>query len=237
MIEPLLKIYAGNLSSEEKQWNHICKNQIRGLQDFQPPTVSEKIAAPPEELCWFTSQQYGRIVKSCLAKRMLELSICITRRAGNKILLGTKRVNTGNVASIFPCIILKGQFKSAQGLIKQPPKVTGRGACISCRGCWYSRFSGMAQPGFWHSYIESCLQYSTELEFSLAWSVSTFTPTVLKEFPICFFPLIREPLEHNRAFWDVQQALKFYWVRRGAGYFDPLGRQPSTSQMKLQAGQ
>lgn len=131
------------------------------------------------------------------------------------------------------------EFTSTQGLIKQLPKVRGRGACISCRVCCYSRFSGMArpQPGVWHSYIESCLQYINELEFSLAWSVSTFTPTVLKEFPICFFPLIREPLGHNRAFWDVQQALKFCWVRRGEGYFDPLGRQPSTSQMRLQAGQ
>lgn len=108
-------------------------------------------------------------------------------------------MDTDIVVLIFPCIILKGQVKSAQGLIKQLPKVRGRGACISCRGRWYSRFSGTArpQPGVWHSYIESCLQYINELEFSLAWSVSTFTPTVLKEFPICFFPLIREPLGHN----------------------------------------
>lgn len=126
-------------------------------------------------------------------------------RAGNKTPSLSKRVSTDDVALLFPCIVLKGQFSSAQGLIKLLPKVRGRGACITCRVCWYSRFSGMAQPGPWHSYIESCLQYINELELSLAWSVSTLTPTVLKEFPICFFPLIREPLGHNRAFWEVHR--------------------------------
>lgn len=52
---------------------------------------------------------------------------------------------------------------------------------------------------------ESCLQCIHELELSLAWSVPTLTPTVLKEFPTCFFPLIREPLGHNRAFSECSR--------------------------------
>lgn len=135
------------------------------------------------------------------------------RKPTARRLLVRKRADSHTVASMhwYPsCIILKRQFKSPQGLIKGLPKVRERGAWILRRVCQYSWFFGTTRPSFWHYYVESCLQHIKESEFSPAWSVSTFTPTVLQEFPVCFFPpLIGEPLEQSTAFWKVQRVLEF----------------------------
>lgn len=64
MIKPFQKIYTSNLKTEEKEWSHICKNQIRCLQHFQPPGMSEKTAAPPL-LIYITPVQSYHEAMSC----------------------------------------------------------------------------------------------------------------------------------------------------------------------------